>query len=228
MSLGLAAMKAATRRAVRAPINPIDKCSIISIFPKDIHERKITLQPGDFFVPAGSYEHPSILVIGPSSWWRDVGEDEPLLEIPHSSPVMAESIVKDYINGMIGCDMRTAMPGLFWLPGEITVQQLKTTHKLALDNAKKFQTAYYQALLKMADSLWARTNGNPLAIPHLAKLAATELGVNRDWTSNFVQQEIVKCVACGAIRNPAFPVCPNCKMVVDTEKAKTLGIKFAE
>ena len=82
MALGFAAFKQARKKTVRAPVNPMDKCTIISIYPKDIHERKLTVQPGEFHIPAGTPEKPSILVVGPSSWWRDVGEDEPLLEIP--------------------------------------------------------------------------------------------------------------------------------------------------
>lgn len=228
MALGWAAFRNARRRTVRAPVNPMDKCTLVSVYPKTIHEKKISLQPGEFTIEPGTYDKPSTLIIGPSSWWRDVGEDEPLLEITHSSTVMADSIVKDYMNGLIGCNMVDSMPGLFWLPGEILDNELMPKYKPQLDKARKNQTNYYQIVVKLADSLWARTNGNPLAIPGIAKLAAHELQLNREWLQQFVAPEIIKCVACGSMRNPAYPVCPTCKAVVDVEMAKKLNLKFAE
>lgn len=227
MALGWAAFKQARRKTVRAPINPMDRCTIFSIFPKQIHEVKLTLQPGEFIIPPGSYEAPASLVVGPSSWWRDVGEDEPLLEIPHSSAVMAESVVNDWMLGLYGVN-DNARPGVFWLPGEITVTQLKTQYKAQLEKAKTQQTAYYVNLIKLADNLWARTNGNPLAIAESAKLAARELEQTRDWVLNYTRPDMVKCVACGSMRNPDFPICPTCKAVVDIDKAKKLNLKFAE
>lgn len=228
MALGFSAFKQARRRTVRAPINPMDKCTIVSIFPKLIHERKITLTPGVFTIPSGTYEKPAILVVGPSSWWRDVGDDEPLLEITHSATVMADSIVKDYMTGLFGCNMIDTMPGIFWLPGEVSEVELKTRYKPQLEKAREAQTRFYQALVKSADALWARTNGNPLAIPEMAKMAAHELQLNRDWLQQFVQPEISKCPACGSMRNPAYPICPTCKAIVDVDAAKKLNLKFAE
>lgn len=228
MAQGWAAFRNARRRTVRAPVNPMDKCTLVSIYPKTIHEKKITLQPGEFTVEPGTYEKPSLLLVGPSSWWRDVGEDEPLLEITHSSTVMADSIVKDYMNGLVGCNMVDSMPGFFWLPGEVQVEELKSKNKPQMDRARKNQNTYYQTVVKLADSLWARTNGNPLAVPQIAKLAAHELQLNREWLQQFVAPEITKCIACGSMRNPAFPVCPTCKAVVDVEMAKKLNLKFAE
>jgi uncharacterized OB-fold protein len=37
----------------------------------------------------------------------------------------------------------------------------------------------------------------------------------------------INCKACGTLVLPNFPVCPNCKAIVDEEKAKVLNIKFA-
>ena len=58
------------RRTIRAPINPLDKSTVVSILPKQISERKITIQPGIFEISPGSFDNPAILVVGPSSWWR--------------------------------------------------------------------------------------------------------------------------------------------------------------
>jgi uncharacterized OB-fold protein len=40
--------------------------------------------------------------------------------------------------------------------------------------------------------------------------------------------QVIRCVACGSLRNPAYPVCPTCKAVVEVDKVKALGLKFVE
>ena len=115
-------MAPSNRRTIRAPVNPLDKSTVVSILPKPISERKATIQPGTFELPPGSFDKPSILVVGPSSWWREVDEGQPLLEIPVASVIIADSIVKDYCNGLLACDMGDRMPGLFYLPGIFTVE----------------------------------------------------------------------------------------------------------
>lgn len=222
---GFAALNKMTHRA---PVNPLDKSTVVSIYPRDIHERKPTIQPGEFKLAKGSLQHPSILVVGPSSWWREVDEHQPLLEIPVSSMQVADSIVKDYCNGILGSNMGESMPGLFWVPGEFTLEQLTKQHDALLKSAAVKQRMFYQTVVKLADSLWARTNGNPLVISEDMRLAARELGLQKDWTRDFQQIESVRCKACGSLKNPQFPVCPTCKAIDDPDAAKKLGIVFAQ
>ena len=217
------------RRAIRAEVNPLDKSTIISIYPREVDEVKHTIQPGRFIIPPGSYEKPSLLVVGPSSWWRDIDEDQPLLEIPVSSIQIADSVVKDYCNGLLACNMSDVMPGLFYIPGVVTEQELRTKHKIKLDYAQMNQKRWYQALVKLADSLWSRSNGNPLAISDDMRLAARELGLGtKEWLQDFQATEVIRCVACGAMRNPAYPVCGVCHAIVDIEAAKKLNLQFVQ
>jgi len=217
------------RRAVQSVPNPLDKSTVFSIFPKEIVEIKHTIQPGRFVLSPGTYEKPSSLVVGSSSWWKELDPDQPLLEIPTSSIQIADSIVNDYCNGLLACNMGDSMPGLFYIPGEITVKQLQTEHKSILDKAADKQKRWYMELVKMADAMWARTNGNPLSIAQDMKLAAKELGLdNKEWIRDFSHVELIRCVACGQMRNPQYPICPNCKAVIDPEAAKKLNLKFAE
>lgn len=220
----LSVLRPDNRMTVRGAVNPYDRATIFSIYPMPIREVKITLQPGTFEIPAGRPEKPGRLVIGPSSWWRDVDPDQPLLEIPVSAVVMADSIVRDYNNSRLGSNMGDSIPGIFYLPGEITNKQLGEEYPQALEMAIVKQRAWYNTLVKLADALWARTNGNPLAIPDDCRLAARELSFSRDWTTNFSRIEMVPCVACGMLRNPNFPICSNCKNVVDRKKAEELGL----
>lgn len=217
------------RQTVRAPVNPLDKSTVISIFPKEIDEVKHTIQPGRFIIPPGSYDKPATLTVGPSSLWREIDEEQPLLEIPVSSIQIADSIVKDYCNGLLGCNMSDIMPGLFYVPGEIKDIDLKTRLKPRLDNALANQKRWYQELVKLADSLWARSNGNPLAIGDDMRLAARELGLGtKEWLQDFQNADMIRCLACGAMRNPTFPVCGSCHAIIDVEAAKKLNLVFAQ
>lgn len=212
----------------RGPVNPMDKATIISIYPKLIHEKKNTIEPGVFTIEPGSYENPAILVVGPSSWWREIDAEQPLLEIPESALRIAESIVRDYCNGIVGCNMGSHMPGLFYLPGTLTIAEIKKNHKPLLDEYNEKQKAFYFNLVKMADTLWARSNGNPLSITDDARLAARSLGLNdKPWLRDYQSVQMIACVACGSLRNPLFPICSHCNRVIDAELASKLGIKVA-
>lgn len=201
-----------TRRTVRAEANPLDKCTIVSIFPVELDERKHTIQPGRFIIPAGTYESPSLLVVGPSSWWKQLEDDQPLLEITNSSIQVAHSVVNDYASSLQDFKGDYAMPGLFFIPGEQSLAQVKTIHKSLLDKYKAAQDRWYGELIKTADALWSRSNGNPLAIGDLMRIAARALGQNtKEWLQDFQNTETIRCIACGVLRNPQYPICANCK-----------------
>src|SRR3970282_214496 len=159
----------ANRTAQRAAVNPLDVSTLMSVYPRDINVENVTIQPGKFSIPTGNYEKPSMVVIGPSSWWKDVGEDQPLLEIPVSSVVIADSVVNDWSKSLLA----------------IGSVELKTKYKNHLDKAVANQKRWFGALVQMADTLWSRTNGNPLGISDDMRLAARELGLNtKEWLAN--------------------------------------------
>lgn len=217
------------KRTVRQPDNPMDRCTVISIYPRDVDEVKHTIQPGHFFIPAGSYDNPSLLEVGSSSWWKELEENQPLLEIPNSSIQVAEAIVSDYCRGIFECNMADAMPGLFYLPGKVNIIELRTRYKPQLDNAKIKQNNWYTALIRAADALWSRSQGNPLAISDDMRLAARELGADgKEWLEGFQSVAPTRCPACGFMRDAKFPMCSNCKTIIDEKQFKALGLKIAE
>lgn len=217
------------RRTIRAPVNPLDKSTIVSIYPKHIVEKKCTLQPGIFEIRPGTYDKPATLVVGPSSWWKEIDDNQPLLEIAHSSIVVAESVVKDYCNGILACDMGENMPGLFFVPGEWAAAEIKAKYAKQLEEANRKQRNWFTSLVRMADALWSRSAGNPLAISDDMKMAARELNlVNKEWLKDSQTMELVRCQACGHLKNPLYPICSNCKAITDKEKAKELGLVFAQ
>jgi len=214
------------RRLIRSVKNPMDRCTIVSIFPKEIEETKHTIEPGKFKIPAGTFENPAILVVGSSSWWKDIDVDQPMLEIPVSSIQIAESVIKDYANGMLGFS-GDAMPGLFFVLGEHTAAEIKLKYKAKLEETKLKQDRWYMILVKLADSLWARTGQNPLAIWDEMRLAARSLNLNdKPWLKDYYVMEKVPCKACGTLKNPDYPVCQVCK-AVDLSHPAAKELKFS-
>lgn len=214
------------RRTHRAPVNPMDKATVISIYPLEIRDTKPTIFPGNFVIPAGNVNKPGILVVGPSSWWKELDAEQPLLEIPISSVVVADSIVRDYVNSVIETSS-DARIGLVFIPGEHNLESIKKNYPNLLKEMETRQNAWFSKLVRLADSLWARANGNPRAISDDMRMAAKLLNLSeKDWMKEFKHVDMVKCIACGNLRNPDYPICSVCKAVVDPEKAKELKLTF--
>lgn len=226
---GFPGMNRGHRATMRSPVNPMDKSTIISIYPRLINEIHHTIQPGRFRVEPGTFDRPSVLTVGPSSWWKDIDIDQPLLEIPNSSVQVADAVVKGFCSGLLGSNMGDSMPGIYWVPGEFSSAEVKKTQATLLDKAKAKQVRYYTALIKMADGLWARTNGNPLVISDDMRLAANELQLTqgKEWMKDFTMLTKNNCPACGFMVNLEYPVCSNCHNVLDKIKAEKLGLVFA-
>jgi hypothetical protein len=234
MSVGFSAF-IPTIKVNRLPKNPLDKCTIVSVYPRKLVDRKPTMFPGYFEIEAAPDNDFSILVVGSSSWFREMEEGQPYLEIPISSIQVAEGFINDYINGLLGYTPEIAAPGLFVVPGEWTKKTIITykspegkTFSELIEKARARQKRWFSEIVKLADTMWARTNGNPLSINDDARIAAEQLNLkDKPWLQDFRTIEKTNCRACGQLINPLFPVCPNCKAISDPEKAKALNISFA-
>ncbi|HWY36525.1 MAG TPA: hypothetical protein VNX68_17910 [Nitrosopumilaceae archaeon] len=221
----------------RMPVSPYDKSTIVSIYPKLIDEKKHTIYPGRFVIEPGTEKDPSLLVVGPSSWWKEMEEGQPYLEIPHSSMQIAQSVIMDYCNGIFGCDMGAKMPGLFWVPGKFTKQTITTyvdpetnvNYAQLLEKAKAKQRNFFQEIVKLADIMWARSQGNPLTISDDARIGAVALGMdNKPWLQDFKTVTLSPCRSCGELINTAYPVCKHCKAIINEEQAKAMNLQFAK
>ncbi len=212
----------------RMPVNPLDKSTVVSIFPDAIEVKKPTIQPSDYRIEAGSFDKPSVLYVLSASWWRRA-IDMPSTEIPTGSMQVAKSIAEDYVAAMIESEPGVAEIGLFWIPGDhFSVDDIKKKFASKLDAARARQNAWFANLVKRADIDWSRTNGNPLVVTALSKMAAEQLQLkDKPWMKDHNTMQMVNCPACGTLKNPIFPICANCRtnipeFVKATELAKKL------
>lgn len=223
----------------RAPVNPMDICTIVSVYPKAIKEIKPMINPSVWEMPAVPVDKINtdfnISNVGPASWWKEMEDGQPWLEIVTNSVEMAKAWIGDYCK-MVGVESTQQMPGLFWVPGKynkLTIKSYKADNGDNFDSliaeARAKQERFYKAIVALADVGWARSNGNPLAISDDARLGAEILGLskNKAWMQDFKAFELTNCKACGHMVNPMYPVCSNCKAIVNLDRAKELDIKFA-
>ena len=228
MALGQQGYQNRGKRVIRSFINPLDKATIVSIFPREIHETRATIQPSEFHIAKGTFEKPSILVIGSCSWWREMEEGQPDLEITCSSVEVANSIVNDYSNGLLRVTLPEVMPGLFFVPGELTVDEIKKNHKDRLEIARVKQTNWFRELIEEADKLWARSQGNPLVIWDVMKIAAESLQLkDKPWMKDHIAFQMINCPYCGNLRNSNYPICSHCNRVVDADALKKIELAKA-
>ncbi len=201
---------------VTARKNPRDKSTIISIFPREIKEEKITIFPTRYVIPKGSLENPAVLVVGPASWWKDIPESNQLIEVVHDSEIVAKSVVTDWMIGLQGYNPN-AHPGLFVVPEEITGKAALEKFPELFSEAYAKQKEWFLALVNIADQFWSLAP-NPRSVSELMRLAANELGMEtKDWLNNYQTAKMEKCPACGTPRDTNFPVCGQCHMIVDME-----------
>lgn len=219
-----------TFKVSRRPKNPLDKCTIVSVYPREIIDYKPTAFPQTHRIEGATDNDFSITVVEQASWFKEMEEGQPFLEIPIPSTEVARAFIQDYVNGLPEYVPDSAAPGLFFVLGAHDKTTILKTEgfKEKLAAARERQKQWFLRIIQLADKDWARTNGNPRSISDISRLAAEKTGIkDKSWMQDFQAIEKSACPACGNFINPVFPVCPNCKTVIDSEKFTKLGLKFA-
>ena len=202
----------------------INAATVVSVFPLEVRERKPGLYPGDFTIPAAKKGDFEILVIGPSSFPVYLDEYRGSLRVPTSAQEVARSIVDDYRPTHLGFKDNNG-PGIFWVEGEHTKDQVKAKFADKIKEAEQSQLYWFRELIKISDDLWAMTHKH-MAISDLARIACGYLGLEREWQIRADFDSLSVCPACGSEVIKGVAVCQKCRCILDEEKYKKL--KFAE
>lgn len=216
------------------PKNINDKCTIVSLFPREIVETKPTTFPGRFVIPAAPENGFSLLVVDPASYYlASQNPRQPPNEFQINSALLANSIVQDYINS-IAWASPGKRPGVFWINGahdEVSILHSKDENGVPfltrLKMEEQIQKDWFLEVVKQADSLWARSNGNPTSIMEDARVGALRYGLkDKPWMGDAVASELKNCFSCGELVNYSYPTCKHCKAIINPEKAKELNLMF--
>jgi len=200
-----------------------DKCTIVSIVPFPVEmEEKPGVYPGRFSIPAAKNGVPQVLVVGKSTAPVPMPGDRPPLIMDIASAEIARSIVEDYLSSQLVATP-DAHPGLAWLPGELTVEEVLVRHAALITELNVRQRRWFLVLVELADTDWARHHSHRV-IADFQRFACTELGLTREWN---VEIEVdarspVRCPACKSVVPADTIVCPTCRCVLDREKFKEM------
>lgn len=195
--------------------------TVVSIYPRPINESKPGLIPSVFMIPAGSPENPQILHVNHATCPIYAFDGKSIPQTILSEEV-AGAIVRDFINGAMA-RREDAYPGLFYVDGHLTVDEIKKKYADKLKEATEIQTRWLGSLVELADDDWAQ-NKRHKNISELQRLAAQMLNLNREWLK-VTPKSITTCPSCAATLEGTPVVCMRCNFILDEARYKTM--KFA-
>lgn len=213
-------------------ISPTYAATVISIVPFPIEENKPGIYPGHFFIPASKDNEPVVINVGESIYHVEVDEDRSItVKCPPNE--IARSIVEDYVSSNLAySEGENAAPGVMWCDGKFSVAEVKLKFAKELVDLKQTQWNWFIKLVRMADDDWEKTRRHQ-SISDMQRYACKALGQDRPWIINqpteqaiLQQSDSMRCIACQSFISKQAILCPNCKMIIDEVKYKTL--KFAE
>lgn len=202
--------------------------TIISLVPFPINEFKPQMDPEYIKIPAAEPNSFVVFHVASSGFPYYVGEGKNI-RIPEPSESFAESIVNDYKISQVGLS-EGAAPGLFYVEGKYSKEDVKKNETILAKilAAKQMQIKWFENLVRLADDDWAKTRQHAL-ISDLQRHAARTLNVERDWMfAPSMDGTNLRCPACTAVVPNQAVVCPNCRCVLDSEKAKALSLAFVK
>lgn len=197
------------------------KASIISIVPFAITREFPGVFPGSYTIPASLDNIPEILHVDDGKEHRYVFDGKGVT-IPVSGTELANSFVNDYVASQLAYN-EEGHPGIFWVEGFVNQSDLNGRLKQKLNDIKDKQYIWFKRLVTIADDDWQRYHQYK-SISDIQRSAARYLNLDRDWI-DVISDSLATCPACGSNVRKGFPICANCKAVLDVEAAKK--IKFS-
>jgi hypothetical protein len=198
--------------------------TLVYIAPCTIREQKPIL-PSEFYLEAGSFENPSLLLVGKGINDIYVGEgrgqagpERSVIRVPVEADVIAAAIVTDWMEAQYGVVLPDAVPGFFWVPGHVTV----ATIGKQLIEANERQKLWFKNLVKLADDDWNKFRQHK-TISDIQRYACNALKLERPWLlDNEIVLALSECPSCFEKVNPKAIVCAHCGLVLDEERHKAM------
>jgi len=205
----------------------VAKATVVNFLPYVISEKKPGLIPEDFLIPLSDGLIPALLVVSDVRCPIYRGGEQPPFNMTIPGEQLANSIVNDYISSQMGYD-ENSHPAVFWVLGEFTdPKEILTRFKNEIAKAKKKQNNWFHSLVKAADDIWQRYRQHKM-ITDTQRFAARAMGAtNKEWYSSPEPVALITCPACKTLVEGNAIVCKNCKVVLNAEEAKKLGLVFA-
>lgn len=198
------------------------KTTVVSIFPFDVNEEKPGVYPGRFLIPKAINDKPQTLQVADGfTFYYDI--DAKAIKVPILAESLAQSIVYDFCSSFMSYTP-DAGPGLFWVEGAFTEQEIIDRFADKIIEARNRQTEWFRRICRLADDDWARY-GVHKAISDLQRFAADYLKYDRPWARQIEQARMVSCPACRQTIPDDAMICAQCRTIVKPEEYKARGFK---
>jgi hypothetical protein len=209
-------------------------CTVVSLIPWVLKESKPGLYPGHYFIKPSDTKIPSIVhVTNKTVHFVYLDDTRGSMIARDPSDEVAKSIVNDFCNSQLGTD-EEAKPGMFWVPGLLSVEEIMEQYGPELELARSQQIKWFTNICRIADDDWTRYHKHNV-ISDFQRLAATVIGWNperHEWMNEKAEEEapkttqdMKKCIACFSIIEKEAKVCRFCRCIFP--EAKESGLTFA-
>lgn len=197
-----------------------DKATVVSICPFALHEMKPGMFPSFYRIPSARDTGLEILIVNNAFYNQPLPATDQVVRVEISSKDIARSIVNDYIQGVMAYG-ENCYPGLFWVRGNYDKPTVKTKFATELQTITQYQYNWFLAIVAIADDDWTQFKQHKF-ITETQRHAARFLGLKREWLidQNTVTNVVtVNCPACFSMIHPEASICPNCRSVINVDKA---------
>lgn len=168
--------------------------TVVSLFPFKIVEKKPAMIPPEFVIPAAAKDDFVILNVGICNTYIYMDAERGSMPFPEFAGTVADSIVNDFIMAQLEYRDDNCKPGLFWVPGKHTKEDIKKNFAAELAAAKAAQINWFKRLVYVADDSWNRVKKHS-EISDVQREAVRQLNIKRDWLIDYTPSEDVKVTA---------------------------------
>lgn len=199
------------------------EATIVSLVPREIREFKPGLSQEYVNILAAPLNDISILVVTDQFYGLYLDSDRGSRLIPEPVGEFARAIVDDFKIAQIEVsEEHDAWPGIFWVMGKFTIPEIKAKFAKEITKARDQQTRWFERLVYKADDDWAKLPSTQ-HISTMQKLAVKALNLTRPWAIATLELGNLQCPACTLAVPPEAALCPNCKCILNKEKAAQLA-----
>lgn len=194
--------------------------TVVSLLPFEIQESKPGLNPQYFKIPAaptiGDF---GILKIEKASVAHYQPFEMPSIVVPVDLDLVARSVVDDYLSAKLYTNPPTAQPGLFWVHGVYSKEEIKAKFPDKLKEADKAQRQWYLNVVKQVDDMWVRSGKQHRVVIPEGYFACQALGLQREWNLT-ADAVMMACPVCAFTIPATVAFCNKCGCIIDEEKYK--------
>jgi hypothetical protein len=198
-------------------------CTVVSIVPRMIRQEFPGLIPPVYEIEASDGVTPVTYIVKSAMHFVYLDETRGSLRVIDSPNEVARAICQDFVNSQIGVSSDSVgRPGVFWVVGEVTPEEVLEEHRPRYDQALVLQHLWMTDLARMADNDWNRYRAHNVVSEFQIKIARM-LGWNPEQHEWMIPERLPEvCPACSSPVKSGLIICPTCRCILNPEEFKKL------